>query len=206
MQEYQSNSHKSKREAVAREQEERREIKPVVTSKVKKRKNRGREVKSLLFSDNAGSVWSYALLDVLVPAFKKSFYDIIVGGADRIIYGDDSRSRGGGKRSGGSKVSYRSYYDDRDRRDRDYEPRTRSRRFDYEDIIYDTRGDAEAVLRGMREALERYDFVTVADQYDLSNESIPHTASKYGWDSLRDAYVDRVRDGYIIKLPPATPL
>ena len=205
MQEYQSNSHKSKREAAAREQEERREMKTVVTSKVKKRKNIGREFKGLLFSDNAGSVWSYALLDVLVPAFKKSLYDIITGGADRIIYGEDSRSRSGGKRSSGTKVSYRSYYDDRDR-DRDYEPRTRSRRFDYEDIIYTTRGDAEAVLREMRNVLERYDFVTVADQYEISKESIPHTASKYGWDSLRDAYVELVRDGYIIKLPPATPL
>lgn len=203
MEEYQSNSHKSKREAAAREQEERR-VEKVVSSKPKTRKNEGRKLKGLLFSDSAGSVWSYALMDVLVPAFKKALYDIITGGADRVIYGEDSRGRDG-KRSGGSKVSYRSYYDDRDRRDREPEGRGRTRRFDFDDIIYDTRGDAEAVLRGMRDTLERYHFVTVADQYEMSDVTVPYTASKYGWESLRDAYVDRARDGYIIKLPPARP-
>ena len=204
MEEYQSNSHKSKREAAMKEQEERR-VEKVVSSKPKTRTNEGRKLKGLLFSDQAGSVWSYALMDVLVPAVKKALYDIITGGADRVIYGDDrGRDR---KRSGDIKVSYKSYYDDRDRRDRDSEGRGRTRnRFDYDDIVYDTRGDAEAVLRNMRDTLERYEFVTVADQYDMSDLSVPHTASNYGWESLRSAEVVRARDGYVIKLPPARPL
>lgn len=200
MQEYQSNSHKSKREAEAREQE--RRVEKVVSSPVKTRENKVRKVKGLLFSDSAGSVWTYALLDVLVPAFKKALYDIITGGADRVIYGED---RGGreGKRSG-SKVSYRSYYDDRDSRDRETRRSSRER-FDQKDIVYTTRGDAEAVLRQMKDTLDRYEFVTVADQYEMSNEEYPHTATKYGWESLRGVKVIPVRGGYIIDLPPARP-
>ena len=58
----------------------------------------------------------------------------------------------------------------------------------------------------MEELLERFDVVSVADLFDMAGISCNYTDNKYGWTDLRNARVERVRDGYIINLPRATSL
>jgi hypothetical protein len=48
--------------------------------------------------------------------------------------------------------------------------------------------------------------VSVADFYDLVGVDGTYTDNKYGWTNIRNAYVNRVRDGYVIKLPRAISL
>ena len=47
--------------------------------------------------------------------------------------------------------------------------------------------------------------VSVADLYDLVGISGNYTDNKYGWTNLRNSDVQRVRDGYLLKLPKALP-
>ena len=144
-------------------------------------------------------------MDVLVPAIKKAVSDIVTDGISMILYG----GTGGGNRnrssSSSSKVSYRSYYDDRrdDRREERYATRGR---FDYEDIVFTSRGEAEAVRMQMLDVIDRYGFVTVADMYDMAGITPPYTSNNYGWVSIRSAEAVRVRDGYVLKLPKASPI
>ena len=42
--------------------------------------------------------------------------------------------------------------------------------------------------------------------YDLAGVTCDYTYNDYGWTSLRDAEVVRIRDGYYIKLPRAKAL
>ena len=58
----------------------------------------------------------------------------------------------------------------------------------------------------MNDIIARYDYVRVLDLYDMAELTAPFTANRYGWTNLKNAYVDRVRDGYIIRLPRAMPL
>ena len=78
--------------------------------------------------------------------------------------------------------------------------------YDYDDIILETRGEAEDVLERMEELIDMYQLVSVADFYDLVGVSGNYTDNKYGWTNVRNASVVRVRDGYMIKLPKALPL
>ena len=120
MTEYQPNSHRSK-EAQAKEPlVEKKKIEKVVTGTVKTRENKGRKLADVFISEDVSNVKSYVLMDVLVPAIKKAISDIVTNGVDMILYG--GKGSGGSSRST-SKVSYRSYYDDRSRRD---EPSCRS--------------------------------------------------------------------------------
>lgn len=203
MEKYESNSHRSKELARAEEQTEKR-VQKVVTGNVKTRKNEVRKFTDIFISEDAANVKSYIFMDVLVPAIKKAISDIVTDGIDMILYG----GTGGGRKktSSGSKVSYRSYYDDRrdDRRETSYRDRNR---FDYDDIEFDYRGDAEAVRSEMMDCIERYGMVTVADMYDMAGQTAPYTSSKFGWTSIRTAEVKRVRGGkYIIELPRAVAL
>ena len=53
----------------------------------------------------------------------------------------------------------------------------------------------------MKELIERYKVVTVADLYDLADISTDnYMSNKRGWIDLRNAEVVRIRDGYVIKL------
>ena len=148
------------------------------------------------------NVKSYILMDVLVPAVKKALSDIVKDGVDMILYGETNRNR---KNGNTSRVNYRGYYDREERRDR---PSSRSRDYlDYDEIIFDARGDAEAVLDAMNDIIDQYGIVSVADLYDLANlDHPPYTMNKYGWTNIAGAKAMRVRDGYALKLPRAVPI
>ena len=206
MAEYQSNSHRSREQAAEVAKKEKME--KVVSGKVKTKKNEGRRLMNMFISEDAGNVKEYVLMDIIVPAISNTILDIIKNSAE-MIFGGHSSSRG---RSNSPKVSYRRYYDERNNdrrydrgRDRDRD-RDGSGRFNYDDLVYDSRGDAEVVRTLMLEALDEYGMVTVADMYDMSGMTAPWTASNYGWMGLRDIKVIRVRDGYILNLPKAMPI
>lgn len=203
MKEYQPNSHRS-RELQTTEPKQEKKIEKVVSGKVKTRDNKSRKFAGIFISEDASSVKSYIFEDVLIPTVKKVISEIVSNSVDIILYGGSGR--GGSGRRSENKVSYRSYYDDRhdDRRDTDrYNPRSR---FEYEDIVFNTRGEAEAVRRQMLDVIERYGMVTVADMYDMAGLTAPYTGNGYGWTNIRSAEPVRVRDGYILRLPKATPI
>ena len=201
MQDYKPNSHRFKEDS--KESAEEKKIEKVVrgTAKVKQ-KSELRKFTDVFISDDASNVKSYILSDVLVPAVKKLVSDIVKDGIEMILYGGTGRS--GSSRS--SNVSYISYDRFSDRRDGRGPNNIRVRdRFDYGDIIFENRGEAEAVRDQMDDVIARYGFVTVADMYDMADLTAPYTANKYGWSNIRNAEVVRVRDGYVLKLPKVSP-
>ena len=200
---YTSNSHKSK-EAAAKAPAEEKEIKKVVSGKVStKNKSEIRKLADVFISEDVANVKSYVLMDVLVPAVKKAISDIVTNGIDMILYGETNHSS---KKRNGARVSYSSYYD-RDRERSSSQSRTSTKSsFDYDDIVFETRGDAELVITQMEEIISRYGFVSVSDLYDMADLTAPYTANKYGWTDVRTAEPVRARGGgYIIKLPRALP-
>lgn len=191
---YPANSNVSKQE-VKTAAEEKRATK-VVKGNVRTKPNEVRKFTDVFISEDINNVKNYILMDVLVPAIKKAVADIVTNGIEMILYGSTSKGRNS---SSGSKVSYRNYYDNRDDR---RESKTRSG-LDYDDFVFDSRGEAEAVLSQMGDIIERFKYVTVADLYDMVDKVPPFTANKYGWTSIRNADVVRDRDGYRLKLPRA---
>ena len=195
MAEYKSNSHRSKEQNEIVE----KKVEQIAKGKTKK-KSEVKKFADTFIAEDITSVKDYILMEVLLPAAKKAISDIVTNGIDMILYGE-TRSK---SKSRESRVSYTKYYD----RDRDYDrpSRTRGRYgYDYDDIILDTRKEAEEVLDRMDDLIDNYGMVSVADLYDLVGVSGNYTDNKYGWTNLRNADVQRVRDGYLLKLPKALP-
>lgn len=202
MENYKPNSHKSKEQQAEPVPE--KKIEKVVTGTVKTKKKSGvGKFADVFISEDVANVKSYVLMDVLVPAIKKAISDIVTNGIDMVLYGESGRTQ---KRSTASKVSYSRYYDDRlrDRRDPVIE-RSRSN-YSYNDILLDNRGEAEEVLARMDELVATYGMVSVADLNDLVGITGNYTDNNYGWTDIKSAYVQRVRDGYLLKLPRALPI
>lgn len=200
------NSHAARKERQEKQPEPKRaaegkRVEKVVKGKVKTKKNEVRKLTDIFISEDVGNVKNYILMDVLVPTFKKTLYDIVVNSVDIALFG----GRGSGsKRSTADKVSYTNYSSS-SRRDERSSHRTTSG-YSYDDIILESRAEAEAVLSRMDEIMEEYDVVRVADLYDLVGVTGEHTDNKYGWTNIRNAEVERVRDGYRIKMPRALPI
>ena len=194
---YQSNSHKSKELAnETTKPEEKKKVEKIVTGTVKtKRKSGLSKMFKNIVSEDVHDIKTYLFSDIVIPTIKKTISDTV----DMILFGGSRKSR-----STASRVSYRSYYEDP--RDRDARPLASSIAYNYDDIIVGTRGDAEAVLSQMNDILDTYKSVSVADLYDLVGLSGNYTDNKYGWTNLSTAEVVRVRDGYKLDLPRATPI
>lgn len=106
----------------------------------------------------------------------------------------------------GARVEYRSYYNSpAPQQNRGNAQQRVSAGYSYDDLIFNTRGDAEIVLEKMFELLNQYRAVSIADMFDLAGVSSPngYTDNKYGWSDLRDARIVRVNSGYMIDLPRA---
>lgn len=203
MEEYRSNSHKS-REQQSGDNPPPKKVDGVISgSASRKKRSEAKKFADVFIQEDVSNVKSYILMDVLVPAIKKALSDIVKDGIDMILYGETNRNR----RSGSpSRINYRGYYNgDNDRRER---PPVRSRdSLDYDEIIFDARGDAEAVLDAMNDIISQYGIVSVSDLYDLANlDHPPYTMNKYGWTNIAGAKAMRVRDGYVLKLPRAVPI
>lgn len=197
MAEYPNNSHNAREKRPEGSGPPDKKLEKVVSGGTKTRKKS--EVKkfaNIFVPEDVENVKSYILIDVIVPGIKNAIADCV----SIMLFGEAGRL--GGRNSKGSQASYQRYYDDRRDDRRDYgRPRAVSG-FDYDDIIFDTRGDADLVLDQMESAINQYSLVSVADLYDLAGITCrSYTANKYGWTDLRGAKVVRVRDGYILELP-----
>ena len=205
---YTPNSHKFREEQKQMQNAtpEEKRVQPVVKTPAKTKKNEVRKIADIFISEDIANVKNYIFMDVLVPAIKKAIYDIVTNGIDMFLYGGSGKNR---NNTSSSKVSYSKYYDQKSNNNnyRGSENVRTNNGFEYDDIIFNNRGEAEAAKQQMYDAIAKYGMVTVADLYDMAYLTAPYTSHKYGWIGLGNVEVIRTRDnGYMLKLPRAVPL
>ena len=194
MLEYQSNSHRTK-ELAAQEKPAERRTEKVVTggTKIRKKSTLTKMANAFLPGD-VDDVKRYVLRDVLIPTIKRTISDVV-----DMLLGVNTTPRSSSP--AGTRVSYRSYYDARNDRRESTALSPRSTPYSYDDVVFDRYDDAAEVLLRMRELVSRFDAVSVADLFDMTGHAGNYTDNKYGWTDLSDARIERVSDGYIIRLP-----
>ena len=89
MEEYKSNSYKSKEQT---EVPEEKKIQKVANGKTRK-KSELSKFANVFISEDVQNVKSYILMDVLVPAIKKAISDIVANGIDMLLYGESGRTK-----------------------------------------------------------------------------------------------------------------
>lgn len=181
--------------------ESEKNLERIVTGNVSvKKKNDIQKFAETFVKEDLNTVKSYIWTEVLLPAFKAVISDSV----NMMLYGDTSRNRKTNNRRA-SQVSYSSYYDrPNDRREPNY-VRSASR-YIFDDLKFEDRGDADEVLSTLDDLLNRYPSVSIADLNELVGITGRYTDNKYGWTDISQAYIERTRDGYILRMPKAIPL
>lgn len=199
MENYKPNSFKSREENERSANE--KKVQKIVNGPIKTKKKNGLQkfAQSFILED-LSKVKEDVINDVIVPSIKKTISDIIKNGIDTLFYGKDARNRNTGIAA--NKVSYRNYYDNSSG------VRTVNTRstYAYDDIILASRGEAELVLSQMEDVISRYQFISVADLYELVGLRGSYTDNNYGWINLQSAKIISVQEGFLLKLPRAMPL
>lgn len=195
MENYQSNSFKSK-ELEAKQPE--KKLTKVANAKLKK-KSEIQKIAETFVAEDLNKVKNAVLMDVIVPAVKKVISDIVTNGIDMLLYGEVKHN----KTTTTSKIGYNSMYNSQNQANA---ARVARSSYIYNDIILSSRGEAEEVLNQMNEIIGTYGVVSVADLCEIVGVTGEFTDNKYGWSDIRDAYVERGKDGYMLKLPRALPI
>ena len=200
LEEYRSNSLKVRNGEVTPEEPE-KIVGSVVTGSTSTKKQNGlSKFANSIITESFENVGSWLFSEVVIPNIKKAISDLVTNGVDMLLYGKASGPRSSS--SSISKVSYGSYYSKPEREV--VRAGSDGSSVTYDDIIFSSRGDAEAVITAMEDVIGKYGSVSVADFFELSDVPAPnYTLNKYVWTSVRNAQVLRCRDGYIIKMPRA---
>lgn len=180
---------------------------------VQKKRGLMKKITSTFIEDDSRSVGDYVFHDILIPAAKSTISDMVGGGIEMLLFGGRRGSRTVRDRGRSyvnyNSASYRSSRDIPSRCDRESGrtmTNTARSRHDFDEIILETRGEAEEVLSHLVDLTIDYDVATVADLYDLVGITSNFTDNRYGWTNLSNSSVSRVRGGYVINLPRPQPI
>lgn len=175
---------------------EKKEIVSVAKARVK-RESTAKKVVGEIIREDARSVGETVLWDVIIPTVKNLISDTVTRGIESMLYGGDSRPR-----SRSSHSDYSGYSRPKDRRDRPAERRsTRSARHaepERNEIIFDTRSDANDVIDRMSDLIDQYGQVSLADLNALIGASSNFIDDNWGWTDMGSFDVRQVRDGFML--------
>jgi hypothetical protein len=150
----------------------------------------------------------YVIFEVLFPAARETISESVSQGIDKLIFGE--RRRGGFRNPPSGPTGYVSYNRYAMGSSSPSAHRAMSRqaraRHDFDEIILESRVEAEEVIDRLFDLVSRYESATVADLYELVGLSSSHTDHKWGWTDIRGAGVSRIRGGYLLDLPEPHPL
>jgi hypothetical protein len=164
-----------------------RGVRAVTTGRVKQR--------SSVYS-NVRNIGNSLFEDIVIPAIKSVISDFFSNALNMALFGESSTPA-----SKGSRRPYHRMYERRGVSNR-HTP-TKSARVEvmFEDVLYDTREDAELVLGRLLELIAEYDQATIGDLYSLVGLQSNYTHERYGWFDLSRSRVHFTSDGYLIDLP-----
>lgn len=158
---------------------------------------------SKLINDDIDSIGTYIKDEVLIPRIKSTIVDTINGSTERIF--------GVGRTSSApSNTFYKTAntnYSKMHKRE-EAQPKKTSK-FEFKDIIFESRSDAEDVKDQIEAIIDTYGTASVADLYDLlgvNQDQVDFTDNYYGWyiGDVKGFSVHYVNNGYRLNIPRPT--
>jgi len=193
-----SNSNKEKKE-----QKEKQKREKIITGNViRKKPSLSRKVSDVFLGDDMDNIKDYIIFDVIIPAIKDTFFDVITGGLSMTLFGTTSRKNPKlYSNKGNTYVSYNSIYNSKKETQRPSSISRSRSLYNFDEIILESKAEAEEVLGNMVDLIDDYEIASVGDLYQFLGLPSEFTDQSYGWTNLSSASVRRVREGYILHLP-----
>ena len=180
---------------IPQRQREEKKVSSVVSSPVKvKKKSAVSRVAGSIFSGDRDGIGEEIIQELIIPSIKDLIFDSLSRMLEALFYRKGERKVKSKVRGG--YVSYDSY-------SRKEEPRrSYSSAVQADEMIYGSYEEAHAVLDVISELMGQYHMVSVAELKDASGITPDdYTDEYYGWVDISDAYISKIRDGYLLHMP-----
>jgi hypothetical protein len=174
---------------------------------IRRKKGLGRKLKDIFFGGDPRATAAFIVQSVLIPAAKDMIVDAASEGVQKLVRGDSYRRRSGPSSGPAGYVAYNRMGRGPAIAEppRSMSPRARARH-EFDEIVLQSRQEAEAVIEQMYEIVSKYETATVSDLYDLVGIRGTHVDHKWGWTDMRGAGVVKIRDGFLLELPDVVPM
>lgn len=183
---------------------------------VRRKKSLSKQFKATFLAGDPRTAMNYVVFHVLIPAAKDALAEAGASGIEKLIFGEHRHGRRGGGGPSAGPTGYVNYRGMSSGRPDDRPPmptraggisRRARARHDFDEIVLESRPEAEEVIDRLFDLISRYEVATLSDLYELTGLESSHTDNKWGWTEMRGASVSRVRSGgYLLNLPDPEPL
>lgn len=164
------------------------------------------------FKGSVQSAGDSIVTDILIPAAKDTIYNMFSSFMSSILFGDANVPQRGRGYFNNSQQSMRTMdgrnYNDYGSLSRTpFNNRTTMQRsvYEYQNIEFESRGDAELALGMLRDICDEQGFCTVLNLYEISGNQPNSTDNNWGWYSLPEGIVKvqkKFNGFYKLTLPP----
>lgn len=173
-----------------------------------KKKSEGSKILNALFgNDDAKSVGSYILYDVLIPAAKDMIFDSVMGGLSMRLFGTD---RGYSRMPRRTMTNYQGISQKTRVINNPSRPTNRARsvrsKIYNDDIEFDNKAEAYQALDILLSEIEKNGYATIATLYQYCQIPSDYVDNNIGWTDLSDVRIRTVGSKAVMILPPAYPV
>lgn len=170
-----------------------------------KKKSEGSKILNALFgNDDAKSVGSYILYDVLIPAAKDMIFDSVMGGLSMRLFGTD---RGYSRMPRRTMTNYQGISQKTRAINNPSRPTHRARsvrsKIYNDDIEFDNKAEAYQALDILLSEIEKNGYATIATLYQYCQIPSDYVDNNIGWTDLSDVRIRTVGSKAVMILPPA---
>lgn len=181
-----------------------KKVEKIVEGKVvQRKKSLGRRLAENFKGEDAGSVGTYVVEQVLVPRIKDLVFDIIESAVRRALFGDSAK--GYTSRSGTGK-GYTPYNTIASSAISKQAPASQQqvRSDEFGEIVVETRGEAQEVMDKISNLIETYGMACVSDLKAAVGLTPSITDERFGWLGMGGTDIRRVggaSPGYLLVFP-----
>lgn len=175
---------------------------PVVKGKIEDNSN-------AFFKGSVQNAGKSILNDILIPAAKDTVYNMFSSFLSSVLFGNSDIPQRGVRNSGPMRTMDGRQYNDYSSlsRGNPFDNRSNMQRsvYEYQNIEFETRGDAELALGMLRDICDEQGFCTVLNLYEISGNRPNSTDNNWGWYSLPEGIVKpqkKFNGFYRLTLPP----
>lgn len=186
-------------------------VKKIISGNVvTKPKNKISKFFSKFIAEDGRSVKDAIQEEIIIPSIKDLIVSAIQRGAEVLIYGKDRPHRNifgnviQNIPSQITRIGYENCFNTKSNKNKVVN--TNSSYAEYNDIILESRGDAQLVLDQMDDLIETYGVASLADLYEAVGAPYEYTAHNFGWTNIHSAKIQHVYNGWLIKMPKAYPI
>lgn len=182
-----------------KQQESKERPKQVIKSSVvSTKKSLGQKFMSMFIKNDVDDIKSFIVKDVIIPGVGNAMLDVI----SMAFFGNTIRQ------SYNFKQSYTPYSKSYQNVSSNYSYGNKNhyeenKNLDYRNIVLRDRCDAEAVLNEMHRRIEVYGYTTIGELFDLIGVAGKYTDNNWGWKDHNDLNLQRVSNGWLIKVSEA---